>query len=104
MKSFITSLSLFLLMLSPVFGQTKISGKVTDQKKQPLPGVNIFIKDTYDGTTSDANGNFSFSDREYRIRRKSTTFSVSIGSFLNIVCLYGKIGRASCRERVYVLV
>ncbi|MDF2437533.1 MAG: TonB-dependent receptor [Bacteroidota bacterium] len=40
--------------------QTKISGRITDQKKQPIPGVNILVKDSYDGASTDANGNYSF--------------------------------------------
>jgi hypothetical protein len=57
---------IFALILSSAsaFPQTKIRGKITDQKDQPLPGVNIVIKDTYDGASSDANGNFDFSTEE----------------------------------------
>ncbi len=43
--------------------QTKISGKVTDGKAA-LPGVSIFIKDSYDGTTSNADGTYSFETTE----------------------------------------
>ncbi len=43
-----------------IFAQTKITGKVTDQNNAPLPGANIYIKDSYDGATSDADGKFSF--------------------------------------------
>ena len=36
-----------------------ISGSVTDQYGEPLPGVNIFLKDnSSDGVTSDFNGNY----------------------------------------------
>lgn len=57
------SLYLLCLMVLPILAQaqTKISGKVTDAKKQPLPGVNIYIKGTYDGTTTTADGSYSFS-------------------------------------------
>jgi hypothetical protein len=40
--------------------QTKISGKITDARKQSIPGVNIRIEDSYDGTSTDVNGNYSF--------------------------------------------
>lgn len=40
--------------------QTKLSGKVTDNKNQPLPGANVYLKDTYDGISTDLDGNFSF--------------------------------------------
>lgn len=36
-----------------------ISGKVTDEQNLPLPGVNILIKGTTVGTTTDANGQYS---------------------------------------------
>ncbi|WP_010134111.1 TonB-dependent receptor [Ochrovirga pacifica] len=42
------------------FGQTKISGKVTDSHQQPLAFVSIFLKGTYEGTTTDVNGEFEF--------------------------------------------
>src|SRR5687768_18239773 len=43
--------------------QITISGKVTDRKK-PVAGVSITLKDTYDGATSDSLGNFSFKTTE----------------------------------------
>ena len=52
---------LFLIFLSAsIFAQTKISGKITDENNQPLPGANIYLKDTYDGISSEADGTFSF--------------------------------------------
>ena len=36
----------------------KVTGKVTDEKGEPLPGVNIFVKGTSVGVTSDFDGNF----------------------------------------------
>ncbi|GAA4446637.1 TonB-dependent receptor [Ravibacter arvi] len=36
----------------------RISGKVTDENGESLPGVNILIKGTQQGTTTDADGNF----------------------------------------------
>ena len=44
--------------------QTKISGKITDTKGIPLPGVSITLKGSYDGSTSDSLGNFSFTSTE----------------------------------------
>ena len=57
---------LFLLCFLPAFlnAQVKISGKITDTKGSPLPGANIFLKDTYDGATSDMDGTFSFETEE----------------------------------------
>lgn len=60
MKQFTTLILLILLGFGAATAQTKISGRITDQKKQPVPGVNILVKDSYDGATTDANGNYSF--------------------------------------------
>ena len=39
-----------------------VSGKVTDSSGAPLPGVTVAIKNTTQGTVSDANGNYSLSN------------------------------------------
>lgn len=49
--------------LTTIHAQTIISGKVTDKKK-PLRGVNVVLKDTYDGATTDSLGNYSFKTTE----------------------------------------
>jgi len=41
--------------------QTQVTGRVLNARKKPLAGVNITIKDSYDGATTDSLGNFSFS-------------------------------------------
>ena len=53
-----------LFISSFVFGQTKISGKVTNKNNEPLPGANIYLKDTYDGVSSNSDGSFSFTTDE----------------------------------------
>jgi hypothetical protein len=40
--------------------QTFISGSVSQHKGRSLPGASIYLQGTYDGTSSDAGGNFSF--------------------------------------------
>jgi hypothetical protein len=59
MKSFFLLVSLQLL-LSSVFGQVQLSGTVTDLKKKPLKGANVFFMGSYDGATADSLGRFSF--------------------------------------------
>ena len=54
-------ISFFSFLLS--FAQTKISGKVTFRNKG-VGEINVTLKDTYDGATTDANGNFSFETSE----------------------------------------
>ncbi|MGC1204431.1 MAG: SusC/RagA family TonB-linked outer membrane protein, partial [Flavobacteriaceae bacterium] len=60
MKTIINSL-LFFLLLAPVyiFGQTSVTGTVTEQSTSiPLPGVNVVIKGTSIGTATDFDGNY----------------------------------------------
>ena len=47
-----------------VLGQTTISGKIADKKGELIPGANVYLEDTYDGATSDLEGNFSFNTIE----------------------------------------
>lgn len=54
---------LFVLLGSAAFGQTVITGQVTDTRKQPLPGANVMIKGSIDGVSSDTTGRFSFTTR-----------------------------------------
>ena len=45
----------------------KVSGKVTDNKGQSLPGVTVAIKGTTVGTTTDENGNFTIQANDQQI-------------------------------------
>ena len=61
MKTFLKSLCL-VLFLAPLisFSQTKVLGSVQDEANGlPLPGVNILIKGTTTGSTTDFDGNYS---------------------------------------------
>jgi hypothetical protein len=41
-------------------GPTRLSGTVLDGAGRPLPGVNVFLKTTFDGATTDSLGRFAF--------------------------------------------
>lgn len=43
-----------------VSGQIKIQGAVSDESGQPVPGANVYLLNTYDGTSTDEKGHFSF--------------------------------------------
>ncbi|MFP9117648.1 TonB-dependent receptor [Flavobacterium sp. RNTU_13] len=58
MKQAITLLVLFFSAL--LHAQTAISGSVTDAKGHPAIAANVYIEGTYDGATTDENGNFTF--------------------------------------------
>lgn len=64
-------LTLFSLITS---AQTTISGSVNDKDGNPIPGVNIFIENTYDGASSDENGTFQFRTSENGIKKLMATF------------------------------
>src|SRR5690606_8271944 len=49
--------SLTLLLIS-ILSFAQIKGKVSDSKGNPLPYVNIFIENTYIGTTTNENGSY----------------------------------------------
>lgn len=58
----------FTLIALPMFGQVTLSGIVTDVKGEPVPGANVLLLNTYDGTTSGAEGKFSFTASEKGIQ------------------------------------
>jgi len=75
MKAGITILTGLILAISyNSFAQIKIAGKALTEKGEPLPGVNIFIENTYDGASSDSNGNFSFITSEKGLQTLKATF------------------------------
>ena len=55
-------IAFLLLNCTILFGQTQtITGKVTDPQGAPIPGVNILVKGTTTGTTTDVNGEYALS-------------------------------------------
>ncbi|TYA60131.1 TonB-dependent receptor [Formosa maritima] len=56
MKSILSLLLLFYCGLT--FSQTTISGIVTDENSQPIPGANVIIVGTSSGTVTDFDGNY----------------------------------------------
>lgn len=60
-QRFLFLIAFFSFSLS--YAQVKITGKVTFRNKG-ISEINITLKDTYDGATTDTNGNFSFETSE----------------------------------------
>ncbi|NGY38348.1 TonB-dependent receptor [Flavobacterium sp. XN-5] len=58
MKTIFTCIILFFAVNS--FAQTILSGRTVDQKGKPITGVNIYIEGSYDGATTNENGEFLF--------------------------------------------
>jgi len=51
---------LFVLINILAYAQTTVSGNVLNSKNEPIEGANIYLEGTYDGSTSGADGSFTF--------------------------------------------
>jgi hypothetical protein len=74
MKTLISFL-LFVIAIQSL-AQTEISGKITDEKGIAIPGANIYLEGTYDGASSDENGNFKFNTSQKRNESIDCEFSL----------------------------
>ncbi|WP_405259310.1 SusC/RagA family TonB-linked outer membrane protein [Capnocytophaga canimorsus] len=54
----------FVLMVLPLTAQIKVSGKITDEAKIPLIGVNVLVKNSTRGTVSDFDGIYEIEAKE----------------------------------------
>ncbi len=52
------------IITNQFFAQTTINGKVTNAKGVAVIGANVYLEGTYDGSTTDDNGVFSFTTNE----------------------------------------
>jgi TonB-dependent starch-binding outer membrane protein SusC len=51
----------FFLIFSAANAQNVVTGRITDDVNEPIPGVNVLVKGTSTGTVTDADGNYSIS-------------------------------------------
>ena len=92
-----TLFTIFILLVSFFgFSQNIISGKVIDAKKKPVLGANIFIEGSYDGATSNEEGNFSFETTTIGTQKLQI-------SFLTSETLVQTIDVANCKEVTFIL-
>ena len=77
---------LFLLLFLSFYSNAQIKGTITDVKGNPLPFVNVFEEDTYNGTTSNEQGKY-----ELKIRK--------IGSY---ILVFKFLGYQTKRETVSI--
>jgi hypothetical protein len=94
MKTIFTFLLFILAMQSNA--QTEISGKVTDEKGMAIPGANIYLEGTYDGASSDENGNFTFLTSE-------TGSKIMVVSFLSFETFRKEIAVANFKNQTIKL-
>ena len=55
---------LLLMFTSTILAQTTVSGLVIDKRGKPIKDVNVYLEGTYDGSTTDEQGKFSFDTSE----------------------------------------
>ncbi len=67
-------LFVFVLLCVQAYGQVKLTGLISNADGEALPGVNVFLVDTYDGTSTDDQGKFEFSTTEKGERTLQATF------------------------------
>ena len=87
MKFLLALLSGFITFTT--FAQTRISGQIKDDHGQVIPGANILIRDSYDGTSSGVDGTFSFFTDEKGSQLLVITF-VGYQTYTNSIELSGK--------------
>ncbi|CAM1361339.1 Outer membrane cobalamin receptor protein [Tenacibaculum sediminilitoris] len=78
-----------------LIAQTTISGKVTDAKGNSIEGANVYLEGTYDGTSSDKKGFFSFITSEKRQQKL-------IVSFISFET-YGKVADVSTFKNLKII-
>ncbi len=85
-----TIVLLFLLsIISTAYAQTTISGVVTDEKGAAIPGANVSIAGTYDGTSTSLEGAFQFETLEIGEQTITITF-VGFKAYSQAVNLSGQ--------------
>ncbi|MBP8157939.1 MAG: TonB-dependent receptor, partial [Flavobacterium sp.] len=94
MKTFYTLV--FFLVAFASNAQQIVSGTVLDEKSKPIAGANIFIDGTYDGGSSDENGNFKFTTT-------AIGNQILVISFLTYETLKVQIDVATCQNKPFKL-
>ncbi|MGN1220869.1 MAG: carboxypeptidase-like regulatory domain-containing protein, partial [Candidatus Cryptobacteroides sp.] len=61
LHTLMTALTMLCISVGTAYAQTRLSGKVTDESGQALPGVAVLVSGTTTGTMTDDNGNYSLS-------------------------------------------
>ncbi|MFY0687249.1 MAG: TonB-dependent receptor [Cyclobacteriaceae bacterium] len=73
MRRFIIFLGLLVAVIS-LWAQTKISGLVTDESGEGIVGANVYLVDSYDGATTNIDGEFDFNTSEEGMMKLLITF------------------------------
>lgn len=90
MKNLLLFLLIFYAFPFSSLAQNKITGKITDTDHKPLPGVNVVVKGTTQGTITDLDGNYSINASESdsltfsMVGMKSQTIPVGTRKVINV--------------------
>lgn len=86
----------FLLFLPLSLVAQTIKGKVTDASGEAIPFINVFVKGTTNGTTTNDTGEFAITVKQLPVKLtfssigyKTKTINVTKASFLNVTILEG---------------
>ena len=63
------------------FAQVRLQGKVVDESNEPIPGANIRVSESLNGTTTDASGKFELNLPEGRHRIRVTYLGYEQGVY-----------------------
>lgn len=63
-----------LLFTVTAFAQTTVSGKILDNEGEPIFGANVYLDGTYDGTSTNEKGEFSFKSSEKGVQTLIVSF------------------------------
>lgn len=75
LHTLMTALTMLCISVGTAYAQTRLSGKVTDESGQALPGVAVLVSGTTTGTMTDDNGNYSLSG----LKKGTTIIFSSLG-------------------------
>src|SRR5215510_1643332 len=59
MKKLLLLASSLVIIMTTAFAQQTVSGRVTDDKGNPVEGISVKLKGTSTGTTTDKNGDYT---------------------------------------------
>src|SRR5689334_18892944 len=59
MRKLLVSLAAFLLFIGELLAQKVVSGKVTDDKGNPVPNASVTVKGAASGTTTKSDGTYT---------------------------------------------
>ena len=69
---------LLFFLITSMSVSAQLKGTITDIDNNPIPYVNIYIENSYEGTTSNENGDYEFKYDERAVNAAATTGHIDI--------------------------